>query len=227
MIQRVLAIPSKRHDRTDVSFLQPKEVDALLAMPDRATWIGRRDHALLVLTVQTGLRVSELTGLTCADLVLGTGAHVRCTGKGRKERATPLTAHTVAVLREWMRERIGSPADPLFPTFRGGPLSTDAVQWLVTKYAVTAANACPSIVAKTISPHILRHTCAMNLLRSGVDVAVIALWLGHESSQTTTAIYLHADMALKEQALARTTPPNTKPGRYRPPDALLSFLEGL
>ncbi len=227
VIQRVLAIPSKRHDRTDVSFLQPKEVDALLAMPDRATWIGRRDHALLVLTVQTGLRVSELTGLTCADLVLGTGAHVRCTGKGRKERATPLTAHTVAVLREWMRERIGSPTDPLFPTFRGGPLSADAVQWLVTKYAVTAANACPSIAAKTISPHILRHTCAMHLLRSGVDVAVIALWLGHESSQTTTAIYLHADMALKEQALARTTPPNTKPGRYRPPDALLSFLEGL
>ena len=196
-------------------------------MPDRATRIGRRDHALLVLIIQTGLRVSELTGLTCADLVLGTGAHVRCTGKGRKERATPLTAHTVAVLREWMRERIGSPTDPLFPTFRGGPLSADAVQWLVTKYAVTAANACPSIAAKTISPHILRHTCAMNLLRSGVDVAVIALWLGHESSQTTTAIYLHADMALKEQALARTTPPNTKPGHYRPPDALLSFLEGL
>ena len=126
-----------------------------------------------------------------------------------------------------MRERSGSPADPLFPTFRGGLLSTDAVQWLVTKYAVTAANACPSMAAKTISPHILRHTCAMNLLRSGVDVAVIALWLGHESSQTTSAIYLHADMALKEQALARITPPNTKPGRYHPPDALLSFLEGL
>ncbi len=180
LIQRVLAIPGKRHDRSDVSFLQPEEVDALL-----------------------------------------------CTGKGRKDRATPLTAHTVKVLREWMKERAASSADPLFVTSRGGPLSTDAVQWLVAKYAVTAAKQCPSIAAKTVSPHALRHTCAMNLLHSGVDVAVIALWLGHESTQTTSAIYLHADMSLKEQALARTTPPNTRPGRYRPRDALLAFLEGL
>jgi integrase len=225
--QRVLAIPGKRHDRHDVSFLRPEEVDALLAAPDRSTWIGRRDHALLVLAVQTGLRVSELTGLGSHDLQLGSGPHVRCTGKGRKDRATPLTAHTVAVLREWMKERAAWSADPLFVTSRGGPLSTDAVQWLVAKYAITAAKQCPSIAAKTVSPHALRHTCAMNLLHSGVDVAVIALWLGHESSQTTSAIYLHADMSLKEQALARTTPPNTRPGRYRPRDALLAFLEGL
>lgn len=179
-----------------------------------------------MLTIQTGLRVGELTALTCGDVQLGRGPHVRCQGKGRKDRATPLTAHTVAVLREWVRERDGSSSDPLFVTCRGGPLSTDAVQWLVAKYAATAAKTCPSIAAKTVSPHVLRHTCAMNLLRSHVDVAVIALWLGHESTQTTSTVYLHADMTLKEQALARTTPPNTKPGRYRPPDSLLAFLNG-
>jgi integrase/recombinase XerD len=178
LIQRVLAIPGKRHDRSDVSFLQPEEADALLAAPDRSTWTGRRDHALLVLAVQTGLRVSELTGLCCGDIQLGSGPHVRCTGKGRKDRATPLTAHTVAVLREWMKERAASSAGPLFVTSRGGPLSTDAVQWLVAKYAVTAAKECPSIAAKTVSAHALRHTCAMNLLHSGVDVAVIALCWG-------------------------------------------------
>jgi len=227
LIQRVLAIPNKRHDQREVSFLAPEEVDALLAAPERGDWIGRRDHALLVLGVQTGLRVSELTQLTCHDVDLGPGAHVRCHGKGRKDRATPLTSLTVAVLREWMRERGGEPDDPLFPTSRGGPLSSDAVQWLVSKYATAAENGCPSLAAKTVSPHVLRHTCAMNLRRSGVDISVIALWLGHSSSQTTADIYLHVDMELKEQALARTTPPNTKPGRYRPPDSLLAFLEAL
>jgi integrase/recombinase XerD len=227
LIQRVLAVPSKRQVRHEVSFLEPEEVDALLAAPDRSTWIGRRDHALLVLAVQTGLRVSELIGLCSGNIQLGSGPHLRCSGKGRKERATPLTAHTVKVLRAWMKERGGSSTDPLFVTSRKGPLSVDAVQWLVDKYAATAAKQCPSIAAKVLSPHVLRHTCAMNLHRSGVDIAVIALWLGHESSQTTSAIYLHADMSLKEQALARTTPPNTRPGRYRPPDALLAFLDGL
>ena len=178
LIQRVLAIPGKRYEPADVNFLAPGEVDALLAAPDRRTWIGRRDHALLVLAIQTGLRVSELTGLRRQDVHSGTGAHLRCTGKGRKHRATPLTAHTVAVLREWTKERGGSPADPLFPTSPGRPLSADAVQWLVAKYAATAARTSPSIAAKTVSPHVLRHTCAMNLLHSGVDIAVIALWLG-------------------------------------------------
>ena len=226
LIQRVLAIPGKRHHRSDVSFLQPEELDALLAAPDRSTRTGRRDHALLVLAAQTGLRVSELTGLgslTPARLRTARALH----RQGPQGQSDASTAHTVKVLREWMKERAAAPADPLFVTSRGGPLSTDAVQWLVAKYAVTAAKQCPSIAAKTVSPHALRHTCAMNLLHSGVDVAVIALWLGHESTQTTSAIYLHADMSLKEQALARTTPPNTRPGRYRPRDALLAFLEGL
>ncbi len=226
-IRRVLAIPTKRYDRTDVSYLAPEEVDALLAAPDRASWIGRRDHALLVLTIQAGLRVSELTQLTCVDVQLGTGAHVACHGKGRKDRATPLTKQTVAVLREWMRERGGEPADPLFPTCRGRRLSVDAVEWLVAKHTGVAAGACRTIANKRVSPHVLRHTCAMNLLHAGVDSAVIALWLGHEDVQTTARIYLHADMKLKERALERTTPPNTRPGRYRPPDALLGFLESL
>jgi site-specific recombinase XerD len=225
-IQRVLAIPSKRHDSKDIDYLQPVEVDALLAAPDRHTWLGRRDHALLVLVIQTGLRVSEVTGLNCGNLELGSGAHVKCHGKGRKERATPLTTQTVAVLRVWSKERAGGPTDPLFPTSRGRSLSSDAVQWLVAKYAKIATHDCPSIATKAVSPHVLRHTCAMNFLHAGVDIAVIALWLGHESTQTTQ-IYLHADMGLKEQALARTTPPNTEPGRYRPPDHLLAFLEGL
>ncbi|MGC8635368.1 MAG: site-specific integrase [Candidatus Limnocylindrales bacterium] len=226
LIRRVLAIPTKRYERTVVDFLSRDEVDALLAAPDRTTWIGRRDHALVLVAVQTGLRASELTGVTCGDLHLGTGAHLRSHGKGRKERATPLTAQTVEVLRVWMRERAGDPTDPLFPTCRGAPLSVDAVQWLLAKYAPTAARHCPSLVAKRISPHVLRHTAAMNLLQSGVDTSVIALWLGHESIQTTQ-IYLHADLALKERALARTAPPSTTPGRYRPPDALLAFLEAL
>lgn len=226
-IQLVLAIPTKRHVQRDIDYLQPDEVDALLAAPDPNTWLGRRDHAVLVVMIQTGLRVSELCHLTCADLHLGTGAHITCHGKGRKQRATPLTRQTVTVLRAWTAERAGEPNQPLFPTTQGRPLSADAVQWLVAKHATTAADRCPSIAAKAVSPHVLRHSCAMNLLHSGVDVAVIALWLGHESTQTTSQFYLHADMALKEKALARTTPPHTKPGRYRPPDPLLAFLNDL
>lgn len=226
VIQHVLAIPSKRYERSVVNFLNQHEIDALLAATDRTTWTGRRDHALLVLAIQTGLRVSELTGLVLGDFELGVGAHVRCRGKGRKQRATPLTTQTVAVLRVWIRERGGCPTDPAFPTLRGGPLSSDAVQWLLAKYVSLAAQRCPSLSHKKVSPHVLRHTCAMNLLQSGVDPTVIALWLGHESVQTTQ-IYLHADLALKEKAISRTAPPNTKPGRYRPPDKLLAFLEAL
>jgi len=225
-IQRVLAIPSKRYDKRELDYLEVAEVDALLAAPDRTTWIGRRDHMLLVLAIQTGLRVSELTHLTIADLELGPGAHVRCHGKGRKDRATPLTKQTVALLRQWMKERSGAPNDPVFPTSRGQLLSVDAVQWLVAKHSRIAALTKPSLTAKSVSPHVLRHTCAMNLLGAGVDSAVIALWLGHESSQTTQ-IYVHASMALKEKALARTAPLNTKRGRYTPPDKLLAFLISL
>jgi len=227
LIARVLAIPPKRTERALVSFLSAPEVDALLASPDRATWIGRRDHALLVVAIQTGLRVSELVGLCGGDVQLGTGAHVRCTGKGRKERATPLTSTTTSVLRSWLTERQGGSCDPLFPTRLGNPLSRDAVERLVAKYAAAAQRRCPTLKNKRISPHVMRHTCAMALLRAGVPVEVIAPWLGHENTRTTTSTYLHADLALKEQALARTAAPNIKPGRYRPPDALLAFLEDL
>lgn len=226
LIQRVLAIPSKRHEQTMVHFLAPQEVDALLAAPNRTSWYGRRDYALLTLTVQTGLRVSELTNLTIGDVHLGTGACVHCLGKGRKQRVTPLTSQTVAVLTVWLRERAGNPSDPLFPSRRGRPLTTDAVAWLLTKHVTTATRRCPTLASKNVTPHVLRHTAAMRLLQAGVDTSVIALWLGHESVQSTQ-VYLHADLALKEQALARTTPPQTAPGRYRPTDKLLAFLEAL
>ena len=226
LIMRVLAIPSKRHDQTMICFLNPDEVDALLAAPNPDTWHGRRDHALLILAVQTGLRVSELTNLTISDIHLGAGANVHCFGKGRKNRVTPLTSQTAAVSKAWLRERAGNPTDPLFPTRRGRPLSTDAVAWLLAKHVANATERCPTLAAKNVTPHVLRHTAAMRLLQAGVDTSVIALWLGHESVETTQ-IYLHADLALKEQALARTTPPGTAPGRYRPPDKLLAFLEDL
>jgi integrase/recombinase XerD len=226
LIARVLAVPAKRFERAIVSYLAEEEVDALLAAPDRSRWIGRRDHALLTLAVQTGLRVSELTSLRCGDVQLGAGAHVQTTGKGRKQRITPLTRETVAVLCGWLRERGGRPEEPLFPTSRGRALSRDAVALLVKKHANTAGHSCPALRAKTVSPHVLRHTAAMNLLHAGVDSTVIALWLGHESVEATQ-IYLHADMKIKERALARTKPVDAKPGRYRAPDAVLAFLETL
>jgi len=226
VIARVLAIPNKRHERALVSFLSEPETDALLAAPDTDTWLGRRDHALLLVAVQCGLRVSELTALTCGVLHLGTGPYVRCHGKGRKERVTPLSSGTVHTLRRWLDERGGHPGDPLFPTRKGRSLSSDAVRKLVSKHAAAAAGDCPSLHLKTVTPHTLRHTAAMRLLQAGVDTSVIALWLGHEQVETT-AIYLHADLSIKERALARTTPPGHTPGRYRPPDPLLAFLESL
>jgi integrase/recombinase XerD len=225
-ISRVLAIPPKRHDRAIVCFLTTEEIDALLAAPDRATWLGRRDHALLLMLCQTGLRVSELTRLTPADIHLGRGAHVRCHGKGRKDRATPLTSQTVKVLRVWLAEHGGDPATPLFPTRAGGSLSRDAVERRVAKHASRAVATCPTIAAKNVTPHTLRHSCAMTLLHAGVDTSVIALWLGHEDPGSTQA-YLHADMTIKEQALARVQPSNTQPGRYQAPDTLLAFLDNL
>jgi integrase/recombinase XerD len=225
-IERVLAIPAKRTERAIVTFLDPQEVDALLAAPDRLTWAGRRDHALLALAIQTGLRASELTGLNCGDVHTTTGAHVSCRGKGRKQRITPLTATTAAVLDVWLQERAGQAEDPLFPTIRGGRLSHDGLERRIAKYAHIAAHCHPTLGAKTITMHTLRHTAAMQLLHAGVDTTVIALWLGHERVDTTQ-IYLHADLALKEKALARTKPPDVKPGRYRPPDRLLAFLDGL
>jgi site-specific recombinase XerD len=226
LIQRVLAIPHKRFERALVTFLDRPQFEALLTAPDRSNFIGRRDHTLLLLALQTGLRLSELTGLRLQDIHLGSGPHLRCFGKGRKERITPLTRQSVAVLQTWLRERHGRADDLLFPSRLGGRLSADAVQRLVRNYAQTASRSQPSLDARTVTPHVLRHTNAMQLLTSGVDTSVIALWLGHESVRTTQ-IYLHADLSLKERALALTAPPLTKPGRYQPPDALLAFLASL
>ena len=226
VISQVLAIPPRRRERAIVSYLTAEEIDALVAAPGRETWHGRRDHALLLLDVQTGLRVSELTGLKRQDIHLGAGPHIRCHGKGRKDRATPLTSQTAKVMRTWLAELPPDPAGPLFPTQPGGRLSRDAVERLVAKHAATAADACPSIKEKHVTPHTLRHSAAMTLLKNGVDTSVIALWLGHEGTETTQ-IYLHADMTIKEQALARVQQPGTSPGRYRPPDSLLAFLDNL
>ena len=226
VIQRVLAIPPKRFDTTVVTYLTVPETLALLAAPDTTTWTGRRDHALLTLAVQTGLRASELLALACADVHLGTGAHVSCLGKGRRQRITPLTRSTVAVLRSWLAERNGAPSDPLFPTRRGTAMSRDALERRVATHAATAAHTAPALTGKKISPHVLRHTAAMRLLTAGVDSTVIALWLGHQNV-ATTQIYIHADLTLKEQALAKTTPLDSTPGRYRPPDQLIAFLESL
>lgn len=226
IIASVLDIPAKRRERKEVCYLTGPEVEALVQSPDRQTWTGRRDHALLAVAVQTGLRVSELTGLANQDVELGAGAHVRCLGKGRKERSTPLDHASADTLRVWMRERGGSPHDALFPTRRNSPLSRDAVGHLVTKHSIAAQRRCPSLKTKRPTPHTLRHSCAMDLLASGVDRTVVALWLGHERVETT-GIYIHADMTIKERALSRTTPLNTKPGRYKAPDRLLMFLEQL
>lgn len=225
-IARVLAIPAKKFDRALVTWLTEPEVGALLAAPDKDTWAGRRDHAMLALAAQTGLRVSELTGLTCGDAYLGTGPHVSCHGKGRKQRITPLTTVTVTVLRAWLAEQHGEPGQPLFPNRTGGRLSRDAVEKRLALHITAAEAECPSLKEKTVTAHTLRHTAAMRLLHAGVDTSVIALWLGHEQADTTQ-IYLHADLELKEKALARTTPTATTPGRYKPPDQLLAFLESL
>jgi len=225
-IQRVLAIPSKRYTRTLVPFLERAEVDALLAAPDRSIWSGRRDHAFLLVAVQTGLRLSEMTGLRREDLVIGAGAHLRVTGKGRKERCTPIAKPTLAVLASWLRERQRGDGQILFPSARGERLSVHGVQYLLNKHRTTASRGCPSLRQKRVTVHRLRHTMAMDLLQSGVNRSVIALWLGHESVETTQ-IYLDASLAMKEQALAKTTPPLCRPGRYKPGDQLMDFLNGL
>jgi len=225
-VQRVLAIPPKRFERSLITYLNEEEVDALLSACDRSTWTGRRDHAMLALTVQTGLRISELRSLTCADVFLGARAHVHCVGKGRKERRTPLLPRTVEILRAWLTERGGAPHDPLFPTFTGRPLSRDAVEHRLAVYVTKASAICPSLHKKHVTAHTLRHTAAMRLLLSGADATLIALWLGHEQI-SSTSIYLHADMSQKERAIARVSPVGREPGRYRAPDRLLAFLEGL
>lgn len=226
LIQRVLAIPPKRFDKRIVTFLTAAEVDALLTAPDQSRWEGRRDKALLLLAAQTGLRVSELINLNCAGVTLGTGANVHCEGKGRKQRAVPLTSPVQALLRAWLTERTGHPHDPLFPTRTGRRLSRDAIALHVATHTATAAQHCPPLSGKRVHPHVLRHTCAMTLLQAGVDTPVTALWLGHAGVRSTDA-YLHADMTIKEMALALTTPTSAEPGRYQPPDKVLAFLDSL
>lgn len=225
-IQRVLAIPAKRFERNLVTFLTEEEVEALLGAIDRSTWTGRRDHSMFVLAIQTGLRISELRSLSSADVVLGLGAHVHCVGKGRKERRTPLVPSTASVLRVWSQERGGSPTEPLFPTTTGRQLSRDAIEHRIALYVSKASKTCKSMQSKHVTTHTLRHTTAMRLLQSDVDITVIALWLGHEQVSTTN-IYLHADMSQKERAIARVQQPDTKPGRYLPSDPIIAFLEAL
>ena len=225
-IQRVLAIPSKRFTRTLVRFLSRPEVKALLAAPDRHTWAGRRDYAFILTAGQTGLRLSEMTGLKREDVILGTGAHVRVIGKGRKERCIPLAKSTRAVLQTWLQESPRGNGDMVFPSARGQRLSVHGVQYLINKHRFVAGKACGSLLEKRITVHCLRHTMAMELLQSGVDRSVIALWLGHESVETTQ-MYLEATLAMKEEALAKTTPPQGQLDRYEPGDELLNFLNRL
>ncbi|RWD66344.1 MAG: integrase [Mesorhizobium sp.] len=225
-IQRVLAIPCKRCSQQQIGHLSRPEVEALLAAPDQGDWAGRRDHAWILLAVQSGLRLSELTGLTRGDISFGTGAHVRVMGKGRKERCTPLTKHTAAVLRTWLQEPVRGDGQIVFPNREGRRLSNDGVQYLLAKHVGRARQNCPSLRAKRVFPHLLRHTCAMNLLQAGVDTTVIAMWLGHESVETTH-VYLNADLELKRRVLATAAPPGSTAETYRPDDALLTFLKNL
>ena len=224
--QRILAMPAKRHEKRAIDYLSRVEIEALIEVADLSSWYGRRDRALLSLALQTGLRVSEMIGLSCGDIVLGAGAHVRCVGKGRKERATPIRKDTVRVLRDWLAERGVAEADPLFVSNRNQQLSRDAVEQIVRRHVRMASMKCPSLKKKRVTPHVLRHSAAMQLLQNGVDRTVIALWLGHESVETTQ-MYIHADMQLKEKAMARTQPAKTTRGRYHPDDKLLAFLEAL
>lgn len=225
-ITHVLAIPPRRTTRPVIEFLTPVETQALLDAPDQQTWTGRRDHALLVMAVQTGLRISEICSLTYEDIHLGAGPHIACTGKGRRQRITPLTKTTVGTMRNYLAERRSRPGTALFCGPHGQPLSRDALEHRLAKHLTTAATTCPSIGAKHVTMHTLRHTAAMNLLSAGVDVSVIALWLGHADTHSTAA-YLHADMATKQAALDRTRPPNVNPGTYQPEPDLLAWLTAL
>ena len=222
----ILAMPSKRFPRNPIEYLRRPEMKALLDAPDLRRWIGRRDRALLLVALRTGLRVSEFVALCWGDVTLGKGAHVRCEGKGRKTRCTPLDKETRRVLLKWKGENESSDGAVVFPSLRGGSLSRDGVQRILDRHVAVARQHCASLQGKRTTPHVLRHSAAMELLEHGVDRSVIALWLGHESVETTQ-IYLHADLRRKEAALERTPALGAKPGRYKPSDRILAFLESL
>jgi site-specific recombinase XerD len=226
VIARVLSIPAKRFDRRTVSYLTSEESLALIDAAPQDRWEGRRDRAMLTLAIHAGLRVSELIAVNCADVAVGIGAHVRVEGKGRKQRAVPLTKDAQAVLGVWLGERGGEPDDPLFTTRTGRRLTRDAVERRVATHVATAARRCPSLVGKRVHPHVLRHSCAMSLLQARVDSTVIALWLGHADTSSTQQ-YIHADMTIKERALALLPPPAVAPGRYKPTDDILAYLDSL
>ncbi|WP_158726875.1 tyrosine-type recombinase/integrase [Tomitella fengzijianii] len=225
-ITQVLAIPPRRTVRPVIEFLTPDEVNALLAAPDRETWTGRRDHALLAMTAQTGLRISEILSLTDGDIHLGTGPHVISTGKGRRQRVTPLTQAIVTTMEDYLAERSTRPGTALFCGPHGHALSRDALEHRIAHHVTAATATCPSLSDKHITMHTLRHTAAMNLLAAGVDISVIALWLGHADTHSTAA-YLHADMAIKQAAIDRTRPPGISPGTYQPEPDILAWLTSL
>lgn len=224
-VTRVMAIPVKRCDKRLVGCLSRDEVKALLAAPDRSAWPGRRDHALLLTLYNSGARVSEIIALRREQVRLdaATGAHLELHGKGRKDRVVPLWAETARVLRAWLRERGDQDGDVAFPNARGRALSRDGIDYLLRRAVASAVASCPSLGAKKVSPHVLRHSTAMHLFQAGVDMAVVALWLGHESLETTH-VYIEADLATKERALNKLAPMPGVPARYRPDDKLLAFL---
>ena len=224
---QVLAIPIKRGDKKLIGYLTRPEIQALLAAPDRSKWSGRRDHALLLSLYNSGARVSEMIALQRDEVRFGAGhPFVQLTGKGRKERTIPLWPETAQVLKAWFRE-LGEQTHPMaFPNARGHPLSRHGVDYLLTKAVQCATDSCPSLATKTISPHVVRHTTAMHLLQTGVDIATIALWLGHESIETTH-MYLEADLAMKEKALGKLDPVESEWKRFQANHPLLEFLAAL
>ncbi len=224
--QRVLAISSKRFDRPALAYLTRKEVEALLDAPDRATWSGQRDAVLLAVLYNTGARVSEITRLRVADVLLDRASALHLHGKGRKERVVPLWKSTAAQLRTWLQRLDPSPNTPVFPNRAGRQLSRSGVEQRLRVAVGKAAQRCPSLAAQHISPHTIRHTTAMHLLQSGVDVTVIALWLGHEDT-ATTHLYVEADLAMKEAGLRRLEDPTPHPVTFTASDRLLAFLEAL
>jgi len=226
LIQQILSIPHKKHDYPVVQYLTSSEIDALLATPDRTTWLGRRDYALILLAIRTGLRVSEIINLHWHDITLGPVSHVHCVGKGRKERVTPITKNTAAILKLWLDENKSQNESLVFTSARKGKLSIDGFSYILRKYINLASDSCVTLKRKRISPHSLRHTAAMQLLEAGVDTMIIAIWLGHESIESTQ-VYIKADLKMKENALSKTKDPKIKSLRYKPTDSLMKFLKSL